>query len=255
MRSRLPLLVLFVLASLAAPGCYFTRSPSRPLPALAFTNPRASASRCLVVFLPGFLDTPDSYLDHHFPRALMAGGSPCDAVAVDLHYRYYGEGAGLADVVREDVLEPAVARGYERIWLVGISMGGLGTLLTAQRNADLVEGVILIAPFVGEESTLREIEAAGGAAAWRPPAALASAPTTSDNYTAKLWAWLRGYHTDPDARPPLYIGWGEDDRLGAADRLLAALVPEDHVFLGPGGHNWATWTPIWDRIVRTVDIR
>jgi len=147
-------LLLLTLASAAVlSSCYFTRSPSRPLPALAFRNPRLADARCLVVFLPGFLDTPDSYRDNDFPRDLIASGAGCDAVGVDLHFRYYGS-VGVADMVYEDVLQPAIARGYDEIWLVGISMGGMGTLLTASQYAEHIDGIVLIAPFVGEEPVL-----------------------------------------------------------------------------------------------------
>jgi pimeloyl-ACP methyl ester carboxylesterase len=255
-RVRRPLASIPALAVVLSFGallssCYFTRSPSRPLPALAFRNPRLSEPRCLVVFLPGFLDTPDSYRDNDFPRDLVASGAGCDAVGVDLHFRYYGS-VGVADMVYEDVLQPAIARGYDEIWLVGISMGGMGTLLTASQYAEHIDGIVLIAPFVGEEHVLREIEAAGGARSWTPPEGLAARPWSQDNYTQKIWSWLRGYHTDPENRPPLYIGWGADDRLGAADRLLADLMPEDHVVSMPGGHNWVTWRPIWRRLLEIV---
>jgi hypothetical protein len=99
---------------------------------------------------------------------------------------------------------------------------------------------------------LREIEAAGGARAWSPPESLAREPWNERNYTQKIWSWLRGYHTDPDARPPIYIGWGTEDRLGAADRLLADLMPADHVVSEPGGHAWVTWRPIWRQMLGRV---
>lgn len=254
-RTRTTFVALVVLSLVLAgtAGCYFVRSPSRPLPTLAFRNPRVAATRCLVVFIPGFLDSPDSYLDHRFPHDLVASGTPCDAVGVDLHFRYYGQ-VGVADIVYEDVLAPAIARGYEEIWLVGISMGGLGTLLTASHYPEHIDGIVLLAPFVGEEPVLREIEAAGGARVWRPREGLEREPWTAENYTQKVWSWLRGYDTDPDARPPLYIGWGDQDRLGAADRLLADLMPADHVLSQPGGHNWATWRPLWQRVLATAPI-
>lgn len=255
MRTSLASSVLVGLAAvlLGTAGCYFVRSPSRPLPALAFRNPRLASTRCLVVFVPGFLDTPDTYLEHGFPRDLVSSGAPCDAVGVDLHFRYYGQ-VGVADLVYEDVLAPAIARGYEEIWLVGISMGGLGTLLTASRYAEHVDGIVLLAPFVGEEPVLRQIEATGGARAWQPRDGVDAEPWRADNYTEKVWSWLRGYHTDPASRPPLYIGWGDQDRLGPADRLLADLMPADHVLSQPGGHNWATWRPLWQRVLTMAPV-
>jgi len=209
--------------------------------------------RCLVVFVPGFLDGPDTFMDQGFPSDVITHGAPCDSVAIDLHYRYYWEtpasGQGVANVVFDDILEPAATRGYEEIWLVGVSMGGLGALLTAERHPELVTGVILLAPFVGDESVVREIQAAGGPQAWHPPAGIDHAAWTQDNYSAHLWAWLRGYATDADAMPPLYIGWGNDDHLGEADQLLASMQPADHVITIPGNHGWATWRPLFDQFL------
>lgn len=246
------LFVLTLLSLSAISGCYFSRSPSRPLPALEVRRDGDLRQRCLMVMLPGFLDGPDTFVDYGLPEDLIRSGAPCDVVAIDLHYRYYGE-MGVGDIVYEDILLPATARGYEEIWLVGVSMGGLGTLLTAERYTRLIDGIILLAPFVGEENVLREIEAAGGAVAWRPPSDIDTLPWTQDNYTTHLWAWLRGYYTDPDGMPPLYIGWGDDDRLGTGDSLLGALLPEDHVFHRPGGHNWATWRPLFNSVLAEAE--
>lgn len=246
-------LSLTLALSLSLAGCYFTRSPSRPLPALEFRQSSAARLSCLVVFVPGFTDGPDTFLEHGFPDDVIRHGAPCDSVAVDLHYRYYWEtpssGSGVARILFEDILEPAAARGYEEIWLVGISMGGLGALLAAERHPELVTGVILIAPFVGDDAVVREIQAAGGAAEWHPPRGIDAAPWTQDNYTQHLWAWLRGYATDRDTMPPLYMGWGEGDRLGTADEVLAAMQPDSHIVTTPGDHDWTTWRPLWGELL------
>ena len=205
--------------------------------------------------IPGFLDEPDTYREHGFPRDVVSSGAECDSVAIDLHFRYYGlsptrDGSALAQIVYEDILVPASVRGYQEIWLVGISMGGLGTLLTAEAHPELITGIILLAPFVGDESVIRQIDAAGGAEAWHPPDGIDDQAWTESNYTVHLWSWLRGYATDPDDMPPLYIGWGEDDSLGTGDRLLAAMQPEEHTMTHAGGHNWATWRPMFQEFLQ-----
>jgi hypothetical protein len=232
-------LVAFVL-TLAVTGC----SPIRPVPALLFRRAADAPERCLVVMFPGVLDGADRFPEHGFESEVVRSGAECDSVALELHLRYYQE-IGLGQIVYEDILYPASARGYDEIWLVGVSMGGLGALLTAEAHPELVSGIILLSPYVGEEPVLREIISAGGAEAWHPPADIEEQPWTQSNYTAHLWSWLRGYATDPDDLPPLYIGWAEHDWLGAGDLLLASIQPEDHVILGPGGHGWSTWRPMF----------
>ncbi len=242
---------LLVAIALSLPACNFTRSPSRPVPALRFVRDRAVQQECLVVFLPGFGDGPDSYRESGFFQELVASGAPCDAVAVDAHFRYYGRGESDRRVY-EDVLVPAVARGYTSIWLVGISMGGLGAAMLARSHPEIVDGIILLAPFLGDAAVASQVREAGGLARWEPP----RIPPVVDGstYTLHLWSWLRGYVDDPDARPPLYIGWGEDDDLGGPDSLLGDAQPEGHVFTGPGGHAWSAWRPLFRRIVAVAPI-
>ncbi len=233
-------------------GCYFTRSPSRPLRGLAFMREAGARQGCLVIFIPGFLDGPDSYREHRFPDQLLGTGAPCDSVAVDLHYRYYAE-RDVAGVLYEDVLAPATARGYDEIWLVGISMGGLGTTMLASEHPELIDGVILLSPFLGDEAVIAEIERGGGLAEWDAPDPMPSEMTAS-NYTTFLWAWLRGLHEDPDAMPPIYIGWARGEQLESSARVLAASLPEGHVLNADGGHNWMTWGPLFSRILDTARI-
>lgn len=244
--------LLLLLSSSLLAGCYFVRSPSRPLPGLAFMREANTRQSCLVIFIPGMLDGPDTYREHHFPDALLSSGAQCDSVAVDLHFRYYSEG-GVADMLYEDVLAPAVARGYQEIWLVGISMGGLGTTMLARAHPELIDGVVLLSPFLGDEALIREIDAAGGLEEWSPPDPL-PATMTDSNYTLFLWAFWRGLIDDPESMPEVYIAWANGEALEPGARLLAAALPEGHVLNGDGAHNWATWGPLFQRVLATARI-
>lgn len=250
MRPSAPL-ALALAASAALGGCYFTRSPSRPLPALAFMREAHVQQRCLVVFVPGFLDGPDTYREHGFPRDLLGSGAPCDSVAVDLHMRYYAE-PGVGDVLWQDVVAPAVARGYEEIWLVGISMGGLGATLTARAHPEAIDGVILLSPFLGDRELVHRIDEAGGLAEWTPgdlPARM-----TEGNYSIFLWAWLRGLVDDPASMPPMFLGWADGEQLAPAARVLGAALPEGHTLTTDGGHDWTTWRPIFRALLSRARI-
>ncbi len=69
-----------------------------------------------------------------------------------------------------DVVLPARAAGYDTIWLAGTSLGGIGALLYLRDHPDDLAGVLALAPYLGEEGVIREIERAGGPASWQPPA-------------------------------------------------------------------------------------
>ena len=216
-------------------------------------GPRAPVIAALAANLPDAdlllrLDGPDTYREHGFPSDLVHAGAACDSVAVDLHARYYGEGH-VADVLYEDVLAPAVARGYEEIWVVGISMGGLGASMLARAHPDLVDGLILLSPYLGEEATARAVHDAGGLSAWEPPDPM-PARETADNFSLFLWAWLRGHSVDAASMPPTYLGWANGERLAPAAEVLAAALPASHTLAVEGAHNWATWRPLFAELLR-----
>ena len=70
--------------------------------------------------------------------------------------------------LREDVIGPARSGGYSTIWLVGISLGGLGAGLYTGHYPGDVASLVLLAPFLGEAPIIEEIAAAGGVRTWNP---------------------------------------------------------------------------------------
>ena len=146
-----------------------------------------------------------------------------------------------------DVIEPARTQGYRSMWLSGISMGGLGALLFAQRNPTAVSAVIVVAPFLGEEEVIDEIERAGGVAAWTPPAHL-----DPDDYQRSLWGWLKGCAEHRDSCPRIFLGFGAEDRFVRAQRLLAATLPADRVAVVAGRHTWEPWRQAYTALLPRV---
>jgi pimeloyl-ACP methyl ester carboxylesterase len=230
---------------LLASGCYFSRSPTRPVPALLAHAREGATSQCLVVFLPGLLDGPDSFLEHGMIRQLHESGSPCDAVMVDLHYRYFFEGRA-GDVLYEDVIDPALARGYEEIWVVGISLGGMGATLLAREHGESLAGIILLSPFLGIEPTRTEV-ADAGLRDWHPGPL--PSEITDTTFTRFVWAYLRGYVDDPEALPPMYVGWAEGETQERPSSTLAAVLPEERHVTVTGRHDWEAWTQLFAILV------
>lgn len=205
------------------------------------THPHAATStaaspRALLVLLPGRGDLGEDYTRHGFvARALAEPG--VDVVTVDAHFGYYADRT-IRERLHEDVLAPARGR-YEQIWLLGISMGGIGALLTAEKYPDDIDGILLIAPYLGRRRTIEAVMHAGGLAKWQPPTELA--------WDERLWAWMKSTET------PIYLAYGTEDFGARAHAVLAAALPEDHVLTAPGEHAWTTWTPLFDRLLDEVD--
>jgi pimeloyl-ACP methyl ester carboxylesterase len=199
---------------------------------------------CLLVMLPGRGDEPADLEQAGLVELVRRHAAAVDVVLVDAHFGYYYE-RSLIERLDEDVIGPARAQGYQRIWLLGISMGGLGALLYASERGEWIDGLILLAPFLGDDELIDEIDTAGGLAAWRPPAAIAP-----EDYQRALWSWLLDHTREPQRRPAIYIGWGVDDPFARANGLLAAALPAGQHRSTAGGHQWAPWRALLEAFLR-----
>ena len=169
-------------------------------------------------------------------------GVVADFVEVDAHMGYY-QAETISSRLHEDVVAPALACGIERIWIVGISMGGLGGILYAREHPEGTRGVVALAPYLGDEEP-RRVAAAGGLAFYAM-----GAPRAVADYERELWGWLQGYAAEGADRPPLWLGIGAKDDLAPSERLLADALPPGRTFVEQGGHDWKTWTRLWQDVL------
>lgn len=239
-RAIRPISAALLLAA-AASGCLRVRPPVTPMTTLDVSPAAGGPGPCLILFLPGRRDSLGAYRRHPFPKMAVDAGVSAQFVEVDAHMGYY-----LAQTISgrlyEDVIAPARARGIKRIWIVGISMGGLGGILEAREHPD-VAGVIALSPFLGDTEPGR-VAAAGGLSAWSP-----GPPRPVADYERELWHWLQRYSAEGALRPPIYLGFGLQDELAPANRLLGNALPPGRTFTANGNHDWKTWTVLWRQIL------
>jgi alpha-beta hydrolase superfamily lysophospholipase len=127
--------------------------------------PSGEPGRVLLVMLAGMGMEADEFAAHGFVSAVHDRRLPIDIIAARPELDLYLEGK-IAKALHDAVIAPGMARGYRRLWLLWISVGGMGALLyTAARFAS-VDGLVLLAPFLGTPGTLAEVSAAGGITAW-----------------------------------------------------------------------------------------
>jgi pimeloyl-ACP methyl ester carboxylesterase len=231
-------LALAALGTIALGACrWLPRAATVPMTVRREPQSAHARSPLLVVMLPGQYSLPQDFVDEGFVRALHSRGFAADVWLADSHLGYVENGT-LLQRLHDDVLAPAQRAGYRRIWLVGISLGGFASLRLLQNNADAIEGALLIAPYVGERDAVRRVAAAGGAEAYARTAA-------NDGVGSGLWTWLG--HSPTALRNKIHLYTGSEDRFIDGHRLLAALLPKDHVLELPGDHNWRAWTALWAR--------
>ncbi|MBZ0116401.1 MAG: lysophospholipase, partial [Sandaracinaceae bacterium] len=127
-------------------------------------------------------------------------------------------------------------------------MGALGAVLLAEHNPGSVRGLVLIAPWVGEDDLVGPVARAGGLRAWRaPPIDRRRRDLRQANYIAL--SWLRA-HPERASGPEIYLGVGEQDRRRATTELIAEVIEPERVRRVPGGHDWRTWRAVWQSILR-----
>lgn len=230
---------MFVLAALAA-GCVVGRNKT-----VATVEHRAAPDRrsdTAIILLPGFGDDPDEFVTNGFVAAVREAGIAADIIAADAYASYYFGGTA-QERLYKDVVTPAKQAGYARIWLVGVSMGGFGALWTAQRDPAPITGIVLFAPFSGRKRVLKKI-AAVGVDAWQPGA-------DTGTWDHELWRWLKTAEDKDSTVPPIWLAFGADD-TGYSTTLLQQIVPNDHVYTRPGGHDWDVWAPLWREMLPAI---
>jgi pimeloyl-ACP methyl ester carboxylesterase len=225
-------------------GCVRPRPATVPLRTIAPPAAGGGDARCLVVLLPGRRDRPEDFVRHEFAEIAARAGVRADFVAVDAHLGYYYRKT-IVDRLREDVIAPARKR-YDRIWLTGISLGGTGSLLYTIESPDDVDGIVLLAPFLGEEPVIDEIAAAGGPRGWTAPDSL-----SPDDFQRRMWSWLERYENGSQGQIPIFLGFGTQDDFARANGLLGGVLPPDRVFTVDGGHTWQAWQALWEKAVAT----
>jgi pimeloyl-ACP methyl ester carboxylesterase len=224
-------------------GCFGMAPTQVPIPSIA-TSPDQARSDTLVVMLPGRGDRAEVFIREGFEQAGLRHGF--DTVAVDAHLGYYMQ-RSLLERLHQDVVAPARAAGYENIWMLGISMGGLGSLLYASEYPDEVAGVILLAPFLGDRSAIETIVAAGPLEDWDGQG------EGLEDYEVAIWSDIRDARTGGGSTP-LVLGYGLADGMADGyDKLIDFMNPSS-VYTLDGGHKWTTWRPLWDRIAAELPL-
>ncbi len=237
--------------ALALAGCGLWRPAAAPLKTVLDKSSCPPIATTLLVMLPGAYSNPDEFAGEGFVSEVQKRKLAVDVLRVDAQVGYYYD-ASILDHLRDDVILPARAQGYTSIWIVGISVGGFGGLAYAATHPGDITGIVALAPYLGERTTSIDIANAGGLLRWQAPTEM----LPGDKGEQRLWRWLQRYGADTRTSdlPKLYLGFGIDDRFAFSDRLLAALLPDDQVFLTPGGHDWPEWRRLWNDMLPTLPL-
>ena len=195
----------------------------------------------LLVLLPGAHMAPAELQREGFVQAVRQRGLAVDLALVDSHLGYVYDGS-LFKRLHHDVMAPARAQGWQRIWLAGISLGAYAAMGYALRRPGQVDGVLALAPYLGRQPLVQEIAAARAQGRSLQQWLQASSPRHEADADHALWRWLV---QRPQDAPPLHLAYGEQDRFAVGHALMAQTLPPARVSTTPGGHDWPPWRTLW----------
>jgi pimeloyl-ACP methyl ester carboxylesterase len=196
----------------------------------------ASRPALALGLLSGSYTAPEDFLREGFVAAVEERGYAVRIVMAEVRAAYFSDGS-VVRRIRDEVVEASRAAGAQRIWLAGISLGGLACLGYAARHDGDVERIVLLSPYPGTRETLDEIDAAGGLAQWQ------AAADGEENAERDAWAWLRDHDGHAPPRVDCYFGSG--DRFAGGQRRIASCLPAAAVHEVAGGHEWNDWRGMW----------
>jgi pimeloyl-ACP methyl ester carboxylesterase len=245
------LLLAAVVSALLLTGCLHLMAAPIPMKTLADPLPAGEKARCLLVLLPGVADRAATFRKQGFIEQLRKRALSVDVVAADSTIGYYLRGIDAAQL-EHDVVGPARAKGYEQIWMLGVSMGGYGTLHYAAKYPEHLDGIVTLSPHLGEITVVQSIRKAGGLARWHPAP---PDPFAAPSHTEQTWRWVRGVTLEHKSGPEIFLGAGDMDPLVGRGTILAAVLPPEQVFQIEGGHSWGTWKKLWRRFLDESDFK
>lgn len=223
-------------------ACAITREP---MPSLYYPGSEVAQTQRgekLLVVLRGMGGSEKSFAKHGFIAALQQQYPEFDVVAPNAHFGYYRK-RSITQRLSADIIDPAIAEGYEEIWLAGVSLGGFGGLVYLRCCEEKITGVVLISPFSGTRS-LHDAVNAYLDGKQVPPWVGAD---KSEDSLLGLWQWIvENKHILNSDR--VWLGYGDEDKL-PGHALLARLIPDEQVSKLSGGHKVDVFMRIWDDIL------
>jgi pimeloyl-ACP methyl ester carboxylesterase len=194
-----------------------------------------------VLLLPAAYTALEDFLKEGFVKAARDRGLTLDLEFVELKLQHLTDRSILRRL-RHEVVLPARASGCRTVWLGGISLGGFVALAYAERYPQEVDGLCLLAPYLGNHMVTGEIQRANGVAQWTP------GTLADDDDERRIWRFIKERGAWP---APLHLGFGRDDRFAASHQLMAAALSPDSVDTVAGGHEWPAWRHLWENFLDT----
>jgi pimeloyl-ACP methyl ester carboxylesterase len=206
---------------------------------LAIAANRHLVAPMRIALLPGAFQEPEDFRREGFADAVRARGLALDLEFVAPELTHLLD-RSILDGLHRDVVIQARLAGCESVWLGGVSLGGFMALAYAERRPEALDGLCLLAPYLGNRMVTSEVARAGGVREWRPGA------LPADDEERRVWALIQRL---PELRCAVHLGLSRQDRFGHGHSLFADALPPAAVDSVDGEHDWPAWRQLWDRFL------
>jgi pimeloyl-ACP methyl ester carboxylesterase len=194
----------------------------------------APAQACIVL-LPGALQVLEDFRRAGFDAALQQRRLPLELLLVAPAPAHLTDRSWI-EALKQEIIEP-LRQTRRPLWLGGISLGAFRALRYAAEFPQGVDGLCLLAPYLGSRIVAAEIAACRSFKDWQPGALAA------EDDERRIWAYVRDLRTPP---PEVFLGLSRGDRFADTQQLLARALPASSRFEIEGRHEWPVWRQLWD---------
>jgi hypothetical protein len=195
-----------------------------------------SGQDILLVMVPGMGMREVDFHAQGLIAAVERCQAPVTTVTVDPGPDAYLDGS-VELCLFNGIAQAQRATGANRIWLAGISLGCQAILRCVRAHPNVVEGLLLLTPYLASTGLIAAIVRSGGLQRWAAENRRRDEPDTA------LLTWLA---TTPTSElPRMLIGHALGDRFAATAMMLADLLPASRVISVAGEHDWRSWGQLW----------
>ena len=198
----------------------------------------------LIIFFPGLYDTADKFKDEKFFLIARKAGIKADMVSANINVFHLVNNM-MIKRIETDVLQHAKEVGYKNIWLVGVSLGGLNSLLFYTKHERNICGVVTLSPFVANTPLIDDLKNAKEIKYWQPGSV--DNKLTLEKKLRFLWVWLKQQSLNNNLKQ-IYLGYGKQDRFAEAIKLFENILDKNNIVYVEGEHNWETGQKIWQKL-------
>ncbi len=229
-------LFFFVFAISTIISCASNGNSQLPLTIKKIASGKSTSD--LLVMFPGINSSGDDFVQHGFVQMFQQRYPNVDITLVDTRLAYITDG-NIAERIQNEIIIPALSAGYKNIWFTGISLGGLSVITYNKTFANHVNGIVLIAPYLGAQYKIEGLLSGGVAHTW------SETHQKNNDKTIQLWRYLLREANNKERNVKIFLAYGNSDRFSEIHVFLAGLLDKNNVFIEQGGHNWTVWKKLW----------